>query len=175
MNFLLSIFLTLKKAIVKCLEYVLICVVAALVLDVLWGVFSRYLLGEQSSWTEELACMLLIWVVLLGSAYAFGEKAHLGVDYLMEKFDNFSQTMVTIVVNLVSIIFASVVFIYGGIIVVGQTFKSEQMMMAIGLEKGYVYLVVPITGLFFVLFGLEAIFEVINKKSEKQIEEECRG
>ncbi len=163
MNFLLFLFKTLKKIAAKFLEILLIATVAVLVLDVLWGVFSRYILNASSSWTGELASNLLIWVVLLGGAYAFGEKAHLGVDYLMEKFDIFSQKMTTIFINIVAIFFAASVFIHGGYQEVSKAFKIEQMLPALGIEKGYVYLALPITGVFFVMFGIEAIFEEICK------------
>ncbi len=162
MNILLFIPLTLKKMLVQLLKFILIVAFTALVVDVLWGVASRYLLGAQSSWTEELARVLLIWVVLLGSAFAFGEKAHLGVDYLVEKFDSFSKMMVAITVNLIVLIFSVIVFLIGGMEAVLETFNSEQTMMAIGISKGYVYMVVPISGVFFVIFCLEAIVQLIK-------------
>ena len=163
MNFLLFLFKNHKKIAVKFLEILLTATAAVLVLDVLWGVFSRYVLNASSSWTGELASNLLIWVVLLGGAYAFGEKAHLGVDYLMEKFDGFSQKMTNIFVNIIAIVFASAVFIYGGCQEVSKAFEIQQMLPALGIEKGYVYLALPITGVFFVMFGIEAIFEEICK------------
>ena len=48
------------KALVRVLEWLTIVLFAALVLDVLWGVVSRYVLGTQSRWTEELAIYLLV-------------------------------------------------------------------------------------------------------------------
>ncbi len=49
--------------IVRGLEWFIIALFALLVLDVLWGVFSRYVPGiRPSDWTEELAVYLLVWV-----------------------------------------------------------------------------------------------------------------
>jgi TRAP-type C4-dicarboxylate transport system permease small subunit len=45
-----------------------------LVLNVLWQVISRFIVGHPSSFTDELAGFLLIWVGLLGAAYATGQK-----------------------------------------------------------------------------------------------------
>jgi TRAP-type C4-dicarboxylate transport system permease small subunit len=70
--------LALKAALVRLLEWIVIVVVAALVLDVLWGVFSRFVLRSPSRWTEEVATILLIWVSLLGAAVAFGRNEHWG-------------------------------------------------------------------------------------------------
>ena len=47
----------------KILNVCLASAVALLTLDVLLGVGSRYLWGAQIKWTEELATVLLIWVM----------------------------------------------------------------------------------------------------------------
>ena len=74
-----------KKRLTAALNGVLIIAVALLVLDVVWGVFTRYAMGEQAKWSEELARFLLVWVSLLGGAVAFGTKGHLGVDYFRQQ------------------------------------------------------------------------------------------
>ncbi|UDQ99070.1 TRAP transporter small permease [Lentisphaerota bacterium WC36G] len=163
MNLILMLLKNFKKIAVKFLEIVLIATVGVLVIDVLWGVVSRYVLSGQSSWTDDLASMLLIWEVLLGSAYAFGQKAHLGVDYLVEKFDSFSKCMTALFVNIVCVTFAVAVFIYGGTQEVLTAFESQQMIISLGVPKAYVYLAIPVTGLFFVMFGVEAFFEELVK------------
>ena len=80
---MLDILMGIKARLTRMLEILLIIAVALLVLDVVWGVFSRYIMGEQTKWTEELARFLLVWVSLLGGAVAFGTKGHLGVDYFV--------------------------------------------------------------------------------------------
>lgn len=66
----------------RCLEYVLITLTALLTLDVLWQVFSRLVLPSPSSFTDELARFLFMWVGLLGAAYAAGKRLHLAIDLL---------------------------------------------------------------------------------------------
>ena len=46
---------TLKDSLTRLLEMAVIAIMAALVLVVLWGVVSRFVLAEPSRWTEELA------------------------------------------------------------------------------------------------------------------------
>jgi TRAP-type C4-dicarboxylate transport system permease small subunit len=150
-----------RKAAAKLLEIVLMVAVAVLVLDVLWGVATRYLLGEQSSWTEELARVLLIWVVLLGGAVAFGTREHLGVDYFVDKMDQRTKRRMRIIVDLAVLVFTVSVLVIGGLTLVTETFRLGQMMMAIGIPKGYVYLAVPVSGVFFLLFSVESIFAAL--------------
>ena len=52
----------------KTLEWFMITIFALLVLDVLFQVFSRYLMGTSFTWTEEFARFSLIWMTVLGAA-----------------------------------------------------------------------------------------------------------
>ena len=48
----------------------------------MWQVLTRFVLGNPSSFTDELARYLLIWVGLFGAAYAIGKRTHLAIDLL---------------------------------------------------------------------------------------------
>jgi TRAP-type C4-dicarboxylate transport system permease small subunit len=135
---------------------------------VVWGVFSRYLLGYQSGWTEELARALLIWVGLLGSSVAFGLKGHLGVDALVVRLAPGAQRLVAILVHLAVIFFAASVLIGGGSQLVRETFRLEQQMIAISLSKAWVYMAIPISGVFTILFSLELIVETWRGGAQKE-------
>lgn len=153
--------LKLKKWLTTGLDAVLIVAVALLVIDVVWGVFTRYVMGEQAKWTEELARFLLVWVALLGGAVAFGTKGHLGVDFFVGKFHVEARKLVAVVVHLIVLFFAGAVFLYGGMRVVFDALAMEQMTPALGWKMGYVYLALPIAGIFMALFTIENLVETI--------------
>lgn len=156
----------IRGVLVKLLEYVVIIIMALLVLDVLWGVFTRYVLGEQSKWTEELARMLLIWVALLGASVAFAGKRHLGVDYFVGKLDPAAGKLIHVIVYLIVLFFAIAVFIVGGTYLTHEVFAMGQEMISLKIAKGWVYIVVPITGCFMVLFTCEQLVELLTGKEE---------
>ena len=137
------------------LSWLIIALFAALTADVLWGVVSRYVLGAQTRWTDELATTLMVWVALLGAALVYGEKGHLGVDYFVGKLEPTAQRLVDCLVHLLVLIFALVVMLYGGWILVDRALDANQLLPALGWKKGYGYLVVPLSGLFFVFYALE--------------------
>lgn len=145
----------IKGPLVRILEYAVMVVMAALVIDVVWQVFTRYVIGRQSSWTEELATMLLMWGALLGAAVGFARRAHLGVDYLVNKLDPPSRRIVALYVHLATLLFGAVMA-WGGWKIVSGTLATHQVSPALGLQMGYVYLALPISGLFIVLFAAEA-------------------
>lgn len=142
------------------MEWVVVLCVAVLVVDVLWGVitryFSQYVVGlEPSRWTEELARLLLIWVSMLGAAVAFRRRQHLGVDFIASKLDPAAQRLLAIVVEGIVVAFSAVVLVYGGYVLVAETLASGQTTPALGLPMGCVYLAVPVSGCFVVLFSLQ--------------------
>jgi len=157
-----------KKLLVKILNVVLIVAVSVLVLDVLWGVVTRYIFGEQAAWTEELARAVLIWVVLLGGAVAYGAKEHLGLDYFVGNMDTHSQKKMAVIGTVIVLCFSIFVLIIGGVTLVKETFELEQMLMALGIAKGYVYAAVPTSGVFFVIFGLEELIELLFGNSNTE-------
>jgi TRAP-type C4-dicarboxylate transport system permease small subunit len=153
--------LKFKRGMTAGLEFVLIVAVGLLVLDVVWGVFTRYVMGEQAKWTEELARFLLVWVTLLGGAVAFGTKGHLGVDFFVLKFHPDARKMMAVVVHLVVLFFAGAIFLYGGARVVADALAMEQMTPALGWKMGHVYLALPIAGFFMVLYTVENLIETL--------------
>jgi TRAP-type C4-dicarboxylate transport system permease small subunit len=152
----------LKNGLIRLLELFIVFTMALLVVDVVWGVFTRYALGEQAKWTEELARFLLVWVALLGGAVAFGAKAHLGVDYFVNRLHPDARRWTAVVAHLTVLFFGAVVLLLGGGRVVSEALALEQTTPALGWKMGYVYLALPISGLFVVLFTLEHLTEALK-------------
>jgi TRAP-type C4-dicarboxylate transport system permease small subunit len=159
---MLDFFRKLSTGLIKVLEIAVILVTGFLVIDVVWGVFTRYILGHQSPWTEELARMLLIWVSLLGASVGFIRKSHLGVDYFVGKLNQRWQAIGQLVVYLLITVFAAVVLVHGGYRLVYSVLLNGQPSAALKIQWGYVYLAVPISGFFIVVFSIEMILDIIK-------------
>jgi TRAP-type C4-dicarboxylate transport system permease small subunit len=144
-----------KNLLHRGLEIALIGIFSALTLDVLWGVFSRHVMGRQSGFTEELAIYLLVWLSLLGAALTYAERGHLGVDYFVQKLDEEAQKVAAVVVELLVMAFVAIAFVYGGMVLVTETLASGQLSPALGIKVGYMYVAVPLSGVFFLMFSLE--------------------
>ena len=100
-----------RNGFVRTLEILLMVLVAAMTLTVLWGVFTRFCLGRQAHYTDELARVLLVWISMIGSALAFGAKAHLGVDYFVSKLHPEARKTMSVVVQGVILALALIVFV----------------------------------------------------------------
>lgn len=157
----------LRNAAVRLLEWFLILAFAFLVIDVLWGVFTRFVVGRQAAWTEEAAIYLLIWVSMLGAALTYEDKGHLGVDYLVGKLHPAGRYVGEIVVQLVVLAFSVGVLVYGGWVLVMETLEQGQLSPTLNLKVGYLYMAVPLSGFFFSLFSLEELLRLLDVSSNK--------
>ncbi|MBW6497171.1 MAG: TRAP transporter small permease [Bacteroidales bacterium] len=128
-----------------------------LVLNVLWQVASRFIVGHPSSFTDELAGYLLIWVGLLGAAYVSGKREHLAIDLISRKLSEKNQRKLQIFINVLIVCFAIVVLIIGGSNLVYITFYLNQISSALQIPVGYVYLVIPISGIFIIYYAVADI------------------
>ena len=148
----------LRKYIDKFLAFALIVTMTVLVIDVVWQVLARYIVKSPSSFTDELARYLLIWVGLLGSAYAMGKKKHLAIDLLPSKLSGKPRIYLDNFISILIIAFAGLVLVVGGIRLVYITLNLDQISPALGIPLGYVYLVLPFSGLLIIFYAVYDIF-----------------
>ena len=135
----------------------LIVLVLVLVLSVIWQVASRYLLQAPSSWTEELARFALIWIGLLGAAYAYRTRAHMGIDLLSNRLAPPGRRVLRIAIAGSVLLFALAVMVTGGMRLVLLTAELEQVSAALGLPMSAIYLVIPISGMLIAVYALVEI------------------
>ncbi|WP_233268624.1 TRAP transporter small permease [Cellulophaga sp. L1A9] len=145
---------TLFKNTCKVMEVLLILIFALLVLDVLWQVFSRYLLNRSFSWTEEFARFSLIWLAILGAAYLSAKREHLSMDFLYQKFSSTQKKKALLFIELCIFLFALVVMVIGGFNLVYTTLDLEQLSGTLRIPLGYVYSIFPFSGLLIMCFSL---------------------
>ncbi|MCB0271350.1 MAG: TRAP transporter small permease, partial [Calditrichaeota bacterium] len=98
----------------RALANVLAAMIGVMVIVVTWQVITRFLLNRPSSYTEELATYLLIWISLLGAAYALSQRAHLGIDILTRRLSGRSKRVSHILIQLGVIAFSAAILVYGG-------------------------------------------------------------
>lgn len=127
------------------------------VINVLWQVFSRYVLGAPSSFTQELARFLLIWVGVLGAGYGVGQHDHLALELLPSRLEGKSEAWLRIVIQGCILFFAGGVLIAGGLRLVYIQLSLGQTSASLNVPVGYVYLVLPLTGLLMAFYSLAHI------------------
>ncbi|MCC9168488.1 TRAP transporter small permease [Pontibacter harenae] len=149
----------MRKTIDKMLFTTLVVLMSVMVLNVLWQVASRYLVRSPSAFTDELARYLLIWVGLLGASYVSGKKMHLAIDILPSKMAGKGARNLNIFIHLLMALFAFFVMVWGGIKLVYITLTLDQTSASLGIPLGYVYTVLPLSGLLIIFYSLVNLTE----------------
>lgn len=152
----------MKKSIDQFLGGFLVLSMVLIVIAVLWQVFSRYVLQSPSSVTEEIARFLLIWIGILGAAYASGQQAHLAIDILPPKLNPQNRVKLRIAINIFIILFSLTVLVIGGGNLVYVNHILGQSSAALHLPLSFVYLVVPISGVLVIFYKVNEI--IFSKK-----------
>lgn len=138
----------------KTLDSLLVLLMLALVSAVTWQVASRYLLRDPSLWTEELARYLLVWIGLLGAAYAYRTRAHMGIDLMAQKVGPAGRARLRVISALAVLAFAVPVMILGGASLVQLTWDLRQYSAALGLPMAVVYSAIPFSGALISFYAL---------------------
>lgn len=146
-----------RKKIDTVLGYALAFIMGVMVLNVLWQVFTRFVVGSPSSFTDELARYLMIWVGVLGAAYISGKRMHVAIDVLPSKLNKDKQTKLKVFVSVLIIMFCLSALVIGGFRLVYITYVLEQYSPALQIPLALVYLVIPVSGLLIIYYKISDI------------------
>ncbi|MBS4719064.1 TRAP transporter small permease [Aeromonas caviae] len=165
-----------KQPIDRLLAGFTVAVMAMLVVCVVWQVFSRYVLAQPSTMTDEIARFSMIWVGLLGAAYATGKRRHLSIDLFVSDLKGGRKLANQLFVDLCVLLFSSGAMVWGGLTLVTKVYSTGQVSPAMQLPMAYVYAVLPLSGLiisyYCVLFMLETLLDSLAPTPDLATSEE---
>lgn len=168
----------MRKIIDNTTRLVLVFLMGLLVVDVVWQVFSRYVLNVPSTFTDELARFLLIWVSILGAAYLSGKNGHVAITFLPDRLSPSTRLKLDIFIRILIIAFVLCVLVIGGGILVYYTYTYLQLTPTLQIPMAFVYLIGPISGLLIIYYKISDITELLQSQSnefEQTEEKEFEG
>jgi len=119
-----------------------------------WQVFARYALNRPPSWTEEIALYMMVWLGLLGASLGVREGIHIGVEMFVARLPREAQQAIERLVHLTIGAFGFHL-IWEGIALCALAW--EQTSPATGIPVGWVYTVLPLSGLLILLYSVERL------------------
>ncbi|MGJ8681627.1 TRAP transporter small permease [Paraglaciecola sp.] len=147
-------FTSFVEQIDRVLRVMLAIMMALLVIDVTWQVLTRFILPQPSSFTEEVARFLLIWVSLIGGAYAYKLHSHLGFDLFVRNLAINKAIGVYRLCCVLVAIFAVWVLIIGGGNLVSLTWQLGQHSPVLNVPMAAVYIAIPFSGALFLTYSV---------------------
>jgi TRAP-type C4-dicarboxylate transport system permease small subunit len=155
----------LKEKLDQFLRVLIAVFMGLMVINVTWQVFSRYILGDPSSFTDELARYSMIWLGLAGAAYVSGKNAHLAIDILPEKLKGKKLLYLKIFIHLMVIFFGAVIMVWGGGNLVYITQVLQQKSATLQIPLSWVYGIIPVSGILVVYYHLFHITQLIKNQN----------
>lgn len=130
----------------------------AMVLLTCWQVFTRYILKNPSSWSEELVSYLFAWMSLFGASIVVGERGHMNIPIIVERMGDKARKFFAIFAEIIACLFAVVILVYGGIQI--TSLAMGQMTSSLGLPIGVFYLALPVSGVLNIIYTILNIAEI---------------
>lgn len=155
----------LMQVVDNALKWFLAFLMASIVLVVCWQVVSRFVLNAPSSMTEELSRTLLIWIGMIGAAFAYRTGVHLGLDIVTQKFSPAGRRRVAAVLTAAVSAFAVAVMVVGGGNLVRLTYQLNQMSAALDIKMAYIYLAIPLSGVLIAFYGICQLYALATHQT----------
>lgn len=150
-----------KAGIMKGLGIVIIALFMFMTLIGSYQIVTRYFFNKPSTVSEELLTYSFTWMSLLASAYVFGKRDHMRMGFLADKFTGPGRRYLEAAIDLLTFAFAGVVMVYGGISITKLT--MIQTTASLRVPMGYIYVIVPVTGVLIMLFSLMNAADMLHR------------
>ena len=132
-----------------------------------WQIFSRWVLKDPSTFTDELLRYVLIISGMIGSAYCFYRDEHLALTLVTDKAKGTFKLILNIFIEACILFFVIYVFIYGGI-KLSNTATNVSSVMRIPMKT--LYLIEPVCGFMIIIARILKYAQALSKKNNENIE-----
>jgi len=130
-----------------------------------WQVFTRYILGRPSSWSEELVSYMFAWMSLLGASIVTSERGHMNIPILVEMTSPGVRKLLHCLGEVIAFLFSAVILVFGGVQI--ANLAMGQMTSSLGVPIGIFYIVLPLCGVLNMLFTALNIFQILSAKEKE--------
>lgn len=126
-----------------------------------WQIFSRWVLRDPSTFTDELLRYVLIIAGMIGSAYCFYRDEHLALTLITDRARGPFKLVLNIFIEACILFFVIYVFIYGGM-KLSNTATNVSSVMRIPMKT--LYLIEPVCGVMIVLARILKYAQALSSK-----------
>ena len=127
-----------------------------------WQVFTRYILGSPSTWSEELVSYMFAWASLMGASLITGERGHMNIPIVVERMNPTLQKVLGVSGELVAFLFSLVILVYGGVKISGLA--MGQMTSSLNVAVGVFYVIMPVCGVVNMIYTVLNIADICKDK-----------
>jgi TRAP-type transport system small permease protein len=132
-------------------RYAVIISMTLITVVVFVQVVFRYVLELPLSWSEEVARFGFVWLVFLGAGLLTRMGDHIRVSSFLDAFPERLRDVLAIVIE-IAIVLCGLIYFVGGFRIARN--EWGQLSPAIDAPMGVVYLVIPLSAVFIIMWSL---------------------
>lgn len=156
---------TIRKGINLVLSFASALIFAAMVIIGTYQIVTRFVFNSPSTVSEELLTYSFTWMALLATAYVFGKRDHMRMGFLADKFSDKAQKALSIAAEVLIMLLAGAVMVYGGVTIVQLT--MTQSTASLGIPMGVVYIILPVSGILIVFYSILNIVDLVTGQAKE--------
>ena len=146
----------MRKILDSGVEWACILLLAIITVDLLLGVFSRYVLERTFVWYDEVARACFIWLVFLGAAAAVKRGAHFGLHVFVELMPPALKRAALLLTPFTVIVFSAAIAWQGWAL---MRHGSAQTTAVMAMPVSWIYAAMPVGGALMGFYALMLLFE----------------
>ena len=131
-----------------------------------WQVFTRWVLNNPSTFTDELLRYMLIWAGMIGAAYCFFHNKHIKLTLITDKLSGTPLMILNVISEIVVVAFVVYVYIYGGFQLAVQ--NTTQLTAVLRLPMSLIYGCLPVSGVFVLLSKILRYVSLFQARKESK-------
>ncbi len=130
------------------MQFVMAVAMFALLCGGTWQIFTRWILKNPSTFTDEFLRYVLIWASMIGSAYCFYKDKHLALDLVRDRAKGVFAMVLTVFIEAAILFFVVYVFVIGGYKLCANATNVSSVMR---IPFKTLYSILPISGIFIII------------------------
>ena len=144
---------------------VLVILMITMLVDMMLGVFFRYVVGQALSWSEEVGTLCLIWMTFVGGAIGITRGSHFAMQLLLDTLRPKAQRMLRTAIALLIMLFGLVLTPYALDLTIRN---STSITPGLGLNLAVQYASAFVGGVLMICYAGALALEAIRGREAHQ-------
>lgn len=159
------------QALRKIMDKVIVafCVFLFMMMTVIgtYQIVTRYFFNSPSTISEELITYSFTWLSILSAAYVFGQRGHLSMAFIYNKFTGVKRVFLDMFSEILVILTSIALLIYGGYVMASE--NVNQITASLGVNMGFMYSILPISGIIILVYGVMNLADMVKKLKDPNV------
>jgi TRAP-type C4-dicarboxylate transport system permease small subunit len=144
---------------------VLVALMIVLLVDMMLGVFFRYVVGQALGWSEEVGTLSLLWLIFVGTGMGITRGSHFAMHVLLDHLKPAQQQILRTVIALLIILFGMILAPYALDLTIRN---STSNMPSLGFSLAVQYVSAFVGAVLIICYGIALVVDILRGRESHQ-------